>query len=65
MTTFNTLFTNSRGEIINMSTGETVGRAEGAPTTAPSRSPRAEAAVPEGERLRGLVNNLSWGFNSA
>ena len=65
MTTFNTLFTNSRGEIIDMSTGETVGRAEGAPTTAPSRSPRAEAAVPEGERLRGLVNNLSWGFNSA
>ena len=65
MTTFNTLFTNSRGEIIDMSTGETVGRAEGAPTTVAARSPRAEAAVPPGDKVSGLINNFSWGFNSA
>jgi hypothetical protein len=60
-----TTLTNARGEVIDLTTGEVVGRAEGAPTTVPARSPRAEAAVPEGERLSGLVNNLSWGFNSA
>lgn len=60
-----TTLTNARGEVIDLTTGEVVGRAEGAPTTAPSRSPRAEAAVPEGQRLPGLINNLSWGFNSA
>lgn len=60
-----TTLTNARGEVIDLTTGEVVGRAEGAPTAVAARSPRAEAAAPEGERLSGLVNNLSWGFNSA
>jgi len=60
-----TTLTNARGEVIDLTTGEVVGRAEGAPTAVGARSPRAEAAVPEGDRLSGLVNNLSWGFNSA
>lgn len=60
-----TTLTNARGEVIDLTTGEVVGRAEGAPTAAGARSPRAEAAVPEGQRLPGLINNLSWGFNSA
>lgn len=60
-----TTLTNARGEVIDLTTGEVVGRAEGAPTTVAARSPRAEAAVPAGERLPGLINNLSWGFNSA
>lgn len=60
-----TTLTNARGEVIDLTTGEVVGRAEGAPTTVGARSPRAEATVPEGQRLPGLINNLSWGFNSA
>ena len=60
-----TTLTNARGEVIDLTTGETIGRAEGAPMAAPARSPRVETAVPEGDRVSGLVNNLSWGFNSA
>lgn len=59
---------NSRGEMVDLSTGEVVGRAEGAPTTAPDRA-AGEAAqnIPtQGtDRVAGLLNNLSWGFNSA
>jgi hypothetical protein len=60
-----TTLTNARGEVIDLTTGEVVGRAEGAPTAVGARTTRAEAAVPEGQRLPGLINNLSWGFNSA
>lgn len=60
-----TTLTNARGEVIDLTTGEVVGRAEGAPTAISARSPRAEATVPDGQRLPGLINNLSWGFNSA
>ncbi len=46
-----TTLTNARGEVIDLTTGEVGGRAEGAPTAVGARSPRAEAAVPEGQRL--------------
>jgi hypothetical protein len=60
---------NSRGEMVDFSTGEVVGRAEGVPTT--TTEPRAGGqAAPDvqtqgGDRVAGLLNNLSWGFNSA
>lgn len=59
---------NSRGEMVDLTTGEVVGRAEGAPTTADPRA--GGAGAPEmqtqgGDRVQGLLNNLSWGFNSA
>jgi len=60
---------NSRGEMVDFATGEVVGRAEGIPTT--TTDPRAGGqAAPNiqtqgGDRVSGLLNNLSWGFNSA
>jgi len=60
---------NSRGEMVDLTTGEVVGRAEGVPTT--TTDPRAGGpAAPDiqtqgGDRVSGLLNNLSWGFNSA
>jgi hypothetical protein len=60
---------NSRGEMVDLTTGEVVGRAEGVPTT--TADPRAGGqAAPDvqtqgGDRVAGLLNNLSWGFNSA
>jgi hypothetical protein len=60
---------NSRGEVVDFATGEVVGRAEGVPTT--TTDPRAGGqAAPDvqtqgGDRVSGLLNNLSWGFNSA
>jgi len=60
---------NSRGEMVDFATGEVVGRAEGVPTT--TTDPRAGGqAAPNiqtqgGDRVSGLLNNLSWGFNSA
>jgi hypothetical protein len=60
---------NSRGEMVDLATGEVVGRAEGVPTT--TTDPRAGGqAAPDvqtqgGDRVNGLLNNLSWGFNSA
>jgi len=59
---------NSRGEMVDFATGEVVGRAEGVPTT--TTDPRAGGqAAPDvqtqgGDRVTGLLNNLSWGFNS-
>ena len=57
---------NARGEMVDLTTGDVVGRSETAPV---SQEPRSAAApdlpVPEGDKLTGLVNNLSWGFNSA
>ena len=59
--------TNTRGEVIDMMTGEVVGQAEGAP--APQQAdPRAtglELPAPDGKTAQGLINNFSWGFNSA
>lgn len=62
--------TNTRGEIIDMATGEVVGRAEGVPAqaTAMPADPRAtgpDMPAPEGKTAQGLINNFSWGFNSA
>jgi hypothetical protein len=62
--------TNTRGEVIDMATGEVVGRAEGAPAQAGTRpvDPRAtgpDMPAPDGKTAQGLINNFSWGFNSA
>lgn len=59
---------NSRGEMVDLTTGEVVGRAEGAPVAADPRAggPAApDVQTQGGDRVAGLLNNLSWGFNSA
>jgi hypothetical protein len=60
-----TTLTNARGEVIDLTTGNVVGRAEGAPTTEVPRAARLDQAIPEGDRVGGLLRNVSWGFNSA
>jgi hypothetical protein len=61
-----TTLTNARGELVDLTTGNVVGRVEGAPTTESARAkPQLDQAVPEGDRLGGLLRNASWGFNSA
>jgi hypothetical protein len=60
--------TNTQGEIIDMLTGEVVGRAEGAAAVPQQTDPRAtglEMPAPDGKTAQGLINNFSWGFNSA
>ena len=62
--------TNTRGEVIDMMTGEVVGRAEGAAAPAPAqqadmRATGLEMPAPDGKTAQGLINNFSWGFNSA
>lgn len=57
---------NSQGQLVDMTTGEVVGRAEGAPVSAEPR--KGGVGAPEEvvqNPVQGLVNNLSWGFNSA
>jgi len=54
--------TNTRGELIDMTTGEVVGRAEGAPV---SRDPRAKGpneAVDD--PVSGLIRQASWGLSA-
>ena len=53
--------TNARGEQVDLSTGEVVGRAEGTPTEALPRQTKEE--VPSSALDK--VNQFSWGFNSA
>ena len=53
------------GQIIDTTAGKIVGRVEGASPTSPLRSTRVEQPIPEGDRLGGLLRNVSWGFNSA
>ncbi len=61
-----TTLTNSRGEVVDLTTGKVVARVEGAPTAESTRAkPQLDQAVPEGDRLGGLLRNASWGFNSA
>ena len=60
-----TTLTNARGEVIDLTTGNMVGRVEGAPTTEVPRAARQDQAIPEGDRVGGLLRNVSWGFNSA
>lgn len=58
--------TNARGEVVDLTTGEVVGRAEGAPTQVePRKAAGPDVPAPEGKTAQGLINNLSWGFNSA
>lgn len=59
---------NSRGEMVDLTTGEVVGRAEGAPVATDPRAGGAgaqEMQTQGSDRVAGLLNNLSWGFNSA
>jgi len=60
-----TTLTNARGELIDLTTGNVVGRVEGAPTAEAPRAARLDQAIPEGDRLGGLLRNATWGFNSA
>jgi hypothetical protein len=60
-----TTLTNARGELIDLTTGNVVGRVEGAPTAETPRAARLDQAIPEGDRLGGLLRNATWGFNSA
>ena len=52
--------TNTRGELIDMATGEVVGRAEGAPV---ARDPRAKAPDQVvDDPVSGLIKQSSGGF---
>jgi hypothetical protein len=53
--------TNTRGETVDLTTGDVVGRAEGTPTEVAPRQSKAE--VPSS--ALDTINQLSWGFNSA
>lgn len=52
------------GNIVDLTTGEVVGRDESVPQDVDPRS-AARPDLPVEDRVTGLVNNLSWGFNSA
>ena len=56
---------NAQGQLVDMTTGEVVGRAEGAVPAEvdPRKAGRPDQFVEN--PVTGLVNNLSWGFNSA
>ena len=61
-----TTLTNANGDLVDLTTGEVMGRAEGAPA-APT-DPRKNTGAPDqvvNNPLMGLVNNTSWGFNAA
>ena len=58
-------FINTQGQVVDATTGEVVGRTEGAPTQAEPRKAGPEQVTEGGDKIKGLVNNLSWGFNSA
>ena len=61
-----TTLTNARGEVVDLTTGEVVGRTEGAPTAVEPRAATAPDIQTEGgDRVKGALKNLSWGFNSA
>jgi len=53
--------TNTRGETVDLTTGEVVGRVEGAPVEAEPRKTKQETP----SSAMDTVNQLSWGFNSA
>jgi len=57
---------NALGEMVDMTTGEVVGRAEGAPTEQEPLKAAAPDVVKDGaDRAYGLAKQASWGFNSA
>ena len=53
---------NSRGEMVDLTTGEVVGRAEGAPT---ERQPRAPGGPEIPSNAFDKLNQLTWGFQTA
>ena len=53
--------TNTRGEIVDLSTGEVVGRTEGAPTEVAPRESKTEVPSSAFDK----VKQFSWGFNTA
>ena len=53
--------TNTRGETIDLTTGDVVGRVEGAPVEAEPRKTKQETP----SSALDTINQLSWGFNSA
>jgi len=53
--------TNTNGETIDLTTGEVVGRMEGAPVEAEPRKTKQETS----SSALDTINQLSWGFNSA
>ena len=61
-----TTLTNANGDLVDLTTGELVGRAEGAP--AATAEPRKNTGAPDqvvSNPVMGLLQNASWGFNSA
>ena len=61
-----TTLTNANGDLVDLTTGEIVGRAEGAAAT--TTDPRKNTGAPDqivSNPVMGLVNNASWGFNAA
>ena len=59
---------NTQGQLVDLTTGQIVGRTEGAPvaTAEPRRGGEGapEQVTQGGDKVLGLVNNLSWGFNA-
>ena len=61
-----TTLTNANGDLVDLTTGEVMGRAQGAPTTV--ADPRKKTGAPDqivANPLMGLLQNTTWGFNSA
>ena len=61
-----TTLTNANGDVVDLTTGEIVGRAQGAPTAV--ADPRKNTGAPDqivSNPLMGLLQNTTWGFNSA
>jgi len=57
---------NTQGQLVDLTTGQVVGRAEGAPTAVDPLKAGAPEQITEGaDKVKGLINNASWGFNSA
>ena len=61
---------NARGELVDLSTGEVVGRQEGAPAAAPTTMRAAgpapmDISKPFGDQVLSLAKQLSWGMGSA
>ena len=57
---------NTQGQLVDLTTGQVVGRAEGAPTAIDPLKAGAPEQITEGvDKVKGLINNASWGFNSA
>lgn len=52
------------GNVVDLTTGQVVGRDESVPQNVDPRS-AARPDMPVDNRVTGLVNQLSWGFNSA